>query len=155
MSPYAQDMNFKNTTVSIEKSRLEIEKQLKDHGAKNVGGIYYDDDPGDEKLMIGFRWLDRQFQMEFRPIEPDYTRGYKSRDQHWQQAIRQMGRVALNFVKASMLMALNDKNIGLMAAFELLPDGGTIQQLAPGGINNLLKDAAEGRLALPGRSEAS
>jgi hypothetical protein len=147
---YAQDMNFWATKVSIEKSRVEIESMLKDHGAKKCGG-WFDEDTS--TLTIVFHWLDKSYQMNFKPIKPDYDRGYKPANQLDKEAIRQMGRVALNYVKCSLQLAMNEDNAAMMVAFEQLPSGATIQQLGQDGMAAFLQ-RLDGKLALPASESA-
>lgn len=95
----------KETNVSSELSRLEIEKTLIRYGAQNFA---YASAPG--KSMIGFTMHDRQVrfvlplpkQEEFRLTPTGRDRSEKSQYDAWEQACRQRWRALLLVIKAKL-----------------------------------------------------
>lgn len=125
MPTYAKDTN-----VSSELSRLEIEKTLIRYGADNFA---YATTSG--KAMIGFTMSGRQVQFvlllprreEFRMTPTGRDRSEKSQQDAWEQACRQRWRALLLVIKAK----LEATECGI-STFEsefmaniVLPDGST------------------------------
>ena len=129
MGTYAKD-----TSVSSELSRLEIEKTLIRYGAK---GFAYATEPG--RAMIGFKLQGRQVRFilplpdidadEFRFTPTRRTeRSEKSQYDAWEQASRQQWRALLLVVKAKLEAietGISTFDSEFMANI-VLPNGGTI-----------------------------
>lgn len=121
----------KNTTVSSELSRIEIEKVLIKYGADNFA---YATSFG--KALIGFTMLDRQVKFilplpkldDFNLTATGRTRTENSKYEAWEQACRQRWR-ALKLVIQSKLEAV-ECGISMFEdefmANIVLPDGQTV-----------------------------
>lgn len=121
------------TTVSVEKSRNELDALLKKYGTT---GFAYARRPGIE--IIGFEYAQRTIQFTLvEPLRNEYktnARGYlKSStdiDKHWEQAKRQFWRIFLMTIKAK----LEAVECGIVTfeeeflAHTVTPDGTTVAQ---------------------------
>lgn len=100
MPTYAKDTN-----VSSELSRVEIEKTLIRYGADNFA---YASASG--KAMVGFTMCGRQVRFilplpqkeEFRLTKTGHNRTEKSQQDAWEQACRQRWRALLLVIKAKL-----------------------------------------------------
>lgn len=128
MRRYAQD-----TSVSVERSKAEIEKLLRRYGANQfVNG--WDRD----KAMIAFRAHDRMIRFTL-PLPPraDYTQTPTGRERHpdvateeWERACRQCWRALALVIKAK-LEAVEAKIAEFeqeFYAFIVLPNGHTMYE---------------------------
>lgn len=148
------------TTVSSEKTRLEVERTLRKYGADQFA--YGWDDHAD-RAMIGFRVTGRQIRIELpmpsstekriTHTQTGLKRSEGSRQEMYEQAIRQRWRALLLVIKAK-LEAI-DSGISTIEkeflADVVLPDGRTLgEYVAP----QLERAYAENRMPqlLPGPS---
>lgn len=105
---YAEDANYFQTTVHPAASQGEIAQMLDEFGATAImtatgeaGGRY--------AWAIRFQWMGRAYRFKFTPLtcqNPDktYTFGGKKHTAG-EQARYQMGRIAVNMVKAVLTAA--------------------------------------------------
>lgn len=105
---YAEDMNYWNTTVSPASSQGEIIELLENFGAAATF-VMTGQSQGRHAWMVRFQYLDRSYRFSFIPLacrQPDkfYTFAGKKRAAS-EQARYQMGRIAVNFVKAILTAA--------------------------------------------------
>jgi hypothetical protein len=104
----AEDSNYWQTLVRSSKSQGEIMELLNDFGASN-----YQITQGrtGEKLawLIRFEWMGRSYRFLFTPLDcrdPDAVHSFGGgRRAHQEQAVYQMGRIAVWFVKAILTAA--------------------------------------------------
>jgi hypothetical protein len=107
-SRFAENANYWDTAVKPESSQNEINEMLEKFGADAVmmargkaGGRF--------AWLVRFQWQGRNYRFAFTPLE--CRAGYKSgrfggkRHTHDDQARYQMGRIAVNFVKAILTAA--------------------------------------------------
>jgi len=131
-SIYAEDSNYWETSVHPAKSWAEIEEMLEDFGVSETmtarGRV--DGRPG---RMIRFNWRNKSYRFEFiakKCRQPDKIASFGGkRRSHTEQAEYQMGREAVNFVKA-ILIAAKSQPVTLFA-FQELPG---VAQQRPGGL---------------------
>lgn len=116
MNRYAEDANYWDTYIEPSQSRGEIWELLEGLGADSVmivsgkaGGKY--------AWLVRFQWQDKNYHFVFSPLEcrfPFSTSSFKTssaknskrkKRQHDLQARYQMGRIAVNFVKAILTAA--------------------------------------------------
>ncbi|MEN6571388.1 MAG: hypothetical protein ABFD24_06070 [Anaerolineaceae bacterium] len=108
MLRYAEDANYWDTAVSPSISQGEIGDLLEKFGADGIQTIQ-GSAGGRYAWMIRFQWESRVYRFTFAPLTcrfPDktFTRsGVKRTNQD--QSRYQMGRIALNFVKAILTAA--------------------------------------------------
>lgn len=105
----------KNTTVSTEKSEAEIKRNLRKHGADQIGIMQ-----GDEGAMVMFRMRGRTYRFALRLPDQDdqefthyrhssgsmVARGADTAQKYWEQACRSHWR-ALNLVIKAKLEAVD------------------------------------------------
>ncbi len=118
---YAEDANYWQTTVHPAKSQAEIVEMLEDFGATNMM-IAQGQAGGKLAWLVRFQWEGRAYRFTFVPLDckdpnKDTNFGGKRRT-HAEQARYQMGRVAVNFVKA-MLTAAEMEAAALFGFLEL------------------------------------
>lgn len=108
MTIYAEDRPYWDTIVSPANSQGEITDLLERFGATTVfmmSGVA----GGRAAWMIRFQWQERSYRFTFVPLtcrEPNKINTYgKVRRTHADQARYQMGRIAVNFVKAILTAA--------------------------------------------------
>lgn len=149
------------TTVSIERSKTELERLLERHGADQFG--YMTDGDG---ALVAFRMRDRhvRFLMPIPPRDDFYlTPGGQQRykeaavDRAWEQAQRSRWRGLVLIVKAKLEAVESG-----VSTFEreflsdiLLPDGRTVHEFLAPQIAKAYKDGVMPptiRLALPERT---
>lgn len=131
-SAYAEDSNYWETTVHPAKSWAEIEEMLEEFGVTETmtakGRV-----EGRLVRMIRFNWQDKSYRFEFvtrKCRQPDKLASFGGKRRSFtDQAEYQMGREAVNFVKA-ILIAAKAKPVTLFA-FQELPGVG---ENRPGGI---------------------
>lgn len=130
-----------STTVSVEKSRAEIEVLLKKHGATAFFSAF-DDTKG--LAMMGFRLAGRMFRIEVRvPKAENIPKAYADRHRYgmswpgkqraWiDQEERRRWRVQLLMIKAKLeMIATGDTTAEReFLADMLMPDGATVGQRA-------------------------
>lgn len=105
---YAEDMNYWETTIHPSKSLGEIQEMLEDFGAM-AQIVSQGQADGKIAWLIRFQYLDRSYRFVFMPLECRYPNkiasfGGKRRTNN-DQARYQMGRIAVNFVKAILTAA--------------------------------------------------
>ncbi|MDR3572883.1 MAG: hypothetical protein P4L50_03395 [Anaerolineaceae bacterium] len=119
---YAEGANYWSTTVQPGNSQGEIVTMLEEFGASKVFTMQGTSD-GNTTWVIRFEWQDRSYHFVFRPLpckdpSKSYSFGGKYRRAE-QQAVYQMGRRAVNFVKALLVAA--DDNPDVLFGFLELP----------------------------------
>lgn len=118
---YAEDLNYFDTTVHPAKSLGEIQELLEDFGATatiitqgTAGGVY--------AWLIRFQWNDHAYRFIFKPAPckwPNKLMSYAGkRRTDEEQAKFQMGRIAMNFIKA-ILTAAQTQPAALFGFMEL------------------------------------
>ena len=151
MTRYAE-----NTSVSVEKSRAEIERTLQRYGAdKFMSG--WDQD----KAYIAFVFQGRAYRLtltlpEKKEFAQTPTHGWmrspEARDREWEQACRQRWRALALVVKAK-LEAI-EAGIGSMEdeflAYAILPSGQTVSQWLQPQIQDALEGGKMPVALLPG-----
>ncbi len=108
MKTYAEQSPYWDTTVSPAKSQGEILELLTDFGAEATM-IGQGESHGQFAWMVRFAWLGRSYRFVFTPL-PLQNPGklYTVSGRHAtaeDRARQQMGRIALNFVKAILTAA--------------------------------------------------
>ena len=139
MTKYAQ-----NTTVSVEKTRMDIERTLERYGAKQFGYVR-DDDRG--LAAITFAANNRQIKFVLQlPPRNDREFHFSRRGQRtpqkaleaWEGACRQRWRALLLCIKGKLEAVESE-----ISTFEdeflshiVLPDGGTVGEMLKPQIEN-------------------
>lgn len=157
MSRYAE-----KTTVSSEKSRGEIERDLRRYGADQFMSGW---DAGG-KAILGFRFQGRMIRMLLSMPDPaakEFTqRTYNGRatgrmlpkpeqERRWDQACRQRWRALALVMKAKLeavsagITTFEDEFL----AFTMLPDGSTVNQWIAPQMAKALKSGEMPRALLP------
>jgi hypothetical protein len=125
MIQYAEDLNYWDTTVQPGKSLGEIQDLLTDFGVINVI-VTQGQSNGRLAWLIRFQWMDRTYRFLFTPLPCRWSSKVSSfggkRRQHDEQARYQMGRIAVNFVKAILTAA--QMNPGALFGFVEIPGTG-------------------------------
>jgi len=135
---YAQD-----TSVPIERTRLEIERTLMRYGAD---GFYYG--TTGKGAVIGFKYKGRVIQEPILLPHRDKFSALKSGETKWQQEHRRIWRVELLFIKA----ALEKVDSGLTTfenvflAQTCLPGGQTVSQVLEPQFQKMLSDGTMPKL---------
>lgn len=130
MKRFAEDMNYFDTTVAPAKSQAEIVAMLDAFGAAS---IMIAQGKAGEKFawMIRFMWEDRSYRFVFTPLpcrSPLKDRSFGGKRRSFaEQAKWQMGRIAVNFVKA-ILTAAEAQPTALFGFMEIAGTG------RPGGL---------------------
>lgn len=123
---YAEDANYWTTKVSPFVSQGEILAMLKTFGAYRYMITQGQTDDGRDALLIRFGWLNASYRFVFVPLRceyPDKTRRVgKEVRTHDEQALYQMGRVAMHGVKAILTIA--EATPDVLAGFKELPGVG-------------------------------
>ena len=105
---YAEEANYWDTTVNSATSQGEIIGLLEDFGATAVF-MMTGQTGGKVAWMVRFQWNGRSYRFTFTPLQCDHPYQVNSyggkRRSHEDQAKYQMGRIALNFVKAILTAA--------------------------------------------------
>ncbi len=108
MSDFAEDLNYWDTTVHPAKSLGEIQELLSDFGAEAMM-VTQGQSAGRLAWLIRFQWRGRAYHFVFTPLEcrtPARVSSFGGkRRPHEEQARYQMGRIAMNFVKAILTAA--------------------------------------------------
>ena len=105
---HAEDANYWQTTIRPSKSQGEIMELLDDFGAD---GHQLTQGRAGDKLawLIRFQWMGRSYRFMFAPLDcrnPDAVHSFGGkRRAHHEQAMFQMGRIAVYFVKAILTAA--------------------------------------------------
>lgn len=105
---FAEEANYWDTTVKPESSLTEIVEMLEKFGADvvmmgrgNAGGRY--------TWLVRFQWQGRTYRFAFTPLicraDSKLANFGGKRRMHIEQARYQMGRIAMNFVKAILTAA--------------------------------------------------
>jgi len=128
----AEDFNYWQTTVHPAKSQAEIVELLEDFGALNQA-IMQGQAGGRYAWLIRFEWNARSYRFAFVPLvckNPSKTSSFGGkRLLHTKQAKKQMGRIAVHFVKAILTAA--STNPDALFGFMELPSGeGRLPQTA-------------------------
>jgi hypothetical protein len=108
MNRFAEEANYWQTTVHPAVSQGEITEMLEQFGADAVM-VMQGQAQGRYAWMIRFQWRGRSYRFTFMPLTcrnpmKSYTIGGKKRIAE-DQARYQMGRIAVNFVKAILTAA--------------------------------------------------
>jgi hypothetical protein len=119
---FAEEANYFSTTVHPAASMGEIQAMLDDFGADTIQTMTGFNN-GKSYWMIRFKWLDKFYRFTFQPLtcqNPDklFTIGGKKRTVS-EQAKYQMGRIAVNAVKAVLTAA--EAMPGTLYGFTELP----------------------------------
>lgn len=105
---YAELMNYFDTSVHPMKSLGEIQEMLEEFGAQNVT-VVQGQTQGIHAWLIRFMWRDRPYRFVFVPMPcrlPQQIRSFAGKKRtHEEQSRWQMGRIAVNFVKAILTAA--------------------------------------------------
>ncbi len=105
---YAEEANYWMTTVHPAKSQAEIIELLDNFGATNYQ-ISQGNSGNTVAWLIRFAWNDHSYRFLFTPLEcrtPEKASSFGSkRRSHSDQAIYQMGRVAVHLTKAILTAA--------------------------------------------------
>ena len=103
MPQFAEDSSFFDTTVSPGKSQAEVIELLENFGATNYQ-LSQGQADGRTTWLVRFEWQGRAYRFLFVPLScraPTHERSFGGRRRTYaEQARYQMGRIALNFVKA-------------------------------------------------------
>jgi hypothetical protein len=105
---YAEEANYFTTSIHPAVSQGEVSEMLDNFGATAImvvsgqaGGVH--------AWMVRFTWMNRTYRFSFTPLEckyPDKVMSYgKVRRKNRDQSLYQMGRIAVNFVKAILTAA--------------------------------------------------
>lgn len=120
-SDFAEDSNYFETTIHPAKSWAEIEETLEEFGVSEIMTAKGRMD-GRPARMIRFNWRGNSYRFEFvarKCRQPDKVTSFSGkRRSHRDQAEYQMGREAVNFVKA-MLIAAKSQPVALFGFLEL------------------------------------
>lgn len=123
---FAEDANYWTTTVSPFVSQGEIYGMLKAFGTEGMMITQGQTTDGREALLVRFGWLGESYRFVFVPLEcryPENERSFnKTRRTHAEQALYQMGRVAMHGVKAILTIA--ESTPAVLAGFRELPGVG-------------------------------
>lgn len=146
-SRYAEQANYWQTTVHPAKSRGEIEQMLDEFGATQQMFVKGQVE-GRQAWLIRFIWNGQNYRFLFAPLECKWPEKQSSfggkRRLHDEQALYQMGRIAVHFVKA-ILTAAEAQPHALFGFLEL-PGGNVSMTVAEVGIEGLYQ---QNLLALP------
>jgi hypothetical protein len=123
---FAEEANYWDTVIHPARSQGEISELLEEFGADavmiaqgNAGGRF--------AWLVRFHWRARNYHFAFTPLEcrtPDKLTSFGGKKRpHSEQARYQMGRIAVNFVKA-ILTAAEAQPHALFGFMEL--PGGTM-----------------------------
>lgn len=149
----------KNTNVSVEKSRGEIERTLQRYGAERF--VYgWDKD----NAMIGFQYLSRAVRMvlvlpeksEFNKTDTGRKRAEATVLKEWDQACKQRWRALLLIIKGKLegvecgIVTFEDEFL----AYTVLPDGSTVSQSLQPEIEKALTAGKMPQLLLPGSEKS-
>lgn len=108
MPRYAEDMPYWATTVHPAKSQGEIVEMLEEFGASSLM-IVQGQAGGKLAWLIRFQWEGQAYRFTFVPLEckdPAKVSSFGGKRQaHADQSRYQMGRIAVNFVKAILTAA--------------------------------------------------
>ncbi|HUW19873.1 MAG TPA: hypothetical protein VMW16_11280 [Sedimentisphaerales bacterium] len=148
-----------NTSVSVEKSKAEIEGLVRRYGAeKFISGW------DREQAVIGFFYRNRHIKITLElPDRGDFVQtpgGRKQRGQEailkaWEQACRQSWRALALVIKAkfeaveSGIATFEDEFL----AYTMLPDGQTVGQFVLPQIETMILAGTMPKLLLPGVSK--
>jgi hypothetical protein len=108
MNRFAEDANYWQTTVRPSKSQSEIMERLDDFGASQYQ-VTQGRSLGRVAWLIRFEWREHSYRFIFVPLECKkgdviHSFGGKRRPHH-EQALYQMGRIAVHFIKAILTAA--------------------------------------------------
>lgn len=147
---YAEDANYFDTIVHPANSMGEIQAMLDDFGADAIQTSTAVID-GKSIWMIRFKWYGKFFRFTFQPLEcrnPDkvFTKGGKKRTVR-DQAKYQMGRIAVNAVKAILTAAeaMPGALFGFAELASVNPDGipTIISELSINGLSQQVQKLLE------------
>lgn len=130
---YAEEFNYWDTIVTPAKSQGEIIEMLESFGADSIM-LVQGQAGGKHAWMIRFQWEGRNYRFAFVPLPqkfPGHERSFGGkRRSHNEQARYQMGRIAVNFVKAILTAAETEP--GALFGFLELParSGATVPYVA-------------------------
>lgn len=123
---YAENANYWTTKVSPFVSQGEIYAMLKMFGVEGMAITQGQTADGRDALLVRFGWLGESYRFVFVPLcceYPDKTRRVgKEVRTHDEQALYQMGRVAMHGVKAILTIA--EATPAVLAGFKELPGAG-------------------------------
>jgi hypothetical protein len=131
----AEEANYWDTTIQPGKSLAEIMEMLETFGAEGIMTVQ-GQAGGKFTWLIRFQWREHNYRFLFTPLICKYPLQTKSfagkRRTHEEQARYQMGRIAVNFVKAILTAA--EAQPGALFGFIELPAGD------PGAIPNVASE---------------
>ncbi len=123
---YAEDANYWDTTVHPTKSLGEINELLEAFGVTAMQTTK-GQAAGHVAWLIRFEWNGRSYHFVFAPLEcrtPARISSFNGkRREHQEQALYQMGRIALYFVKAILTAA--EANPDALFGFLEIPGAGS------------------------------
>ena len=104
----AEDSNYWQSSVKPSKSQAQIMEMLADFGARHFQ-VTQGYPGGKIAWLIRFEWMERSYRFLFTPLqcrEPNAVHSFgRGRRSHQEQAVYQMGRIAVWFVKAILTAA--------------------------------------------------
>jgi len=108
MKRHAEEANYWQTTVSPSRSQGEIMELLNDFGTSNYQ-ITQGRTLGSVAWLVRFEWIGHSYRFIFTPLDckkPEIVHSFGGdRRPHKEQALYQMGRIAIHFVKAILMAA--------------------------------------------------
>ena len=126
-------MYAENTSVSIVKSRMEIERIIEKYGATQFVSGWQS-----EKAVIGFTMCGRQIKFIIKtPAKADFTHNSRGRERTseaaytaWEQGSRQKWRALFLVIKAKLEAVESDISVfeDEFMAHIVLPDGKTVSE---------------------------
>lgn len=123
MNRYAEEANYFDTTVHPNNSQTEIMILLQDFGVSNI--LFAQGNAGGKfAWIVRFEYKEHTYRFIFSPLTchyPLHERSYaKKRRTNQEQALFQMGRIAVHFVKAILTAA--EAQPGALFGFMELPE---------------------------------
>lgn len=108
MARFAEDANYFTTTVHHAISQGEITELLEHFGAEEIN-ILSGTSGGRYAIAVRFQWEEKTYRFAFTPLvcrDPEKVMSYGGkRRTSLEQSKYQMGRIAVNFVKAVLTAA--------------------------------------------------
>ena len=149
------------TSVSVEKSRSEIESTLRRFGASQFLSGW-----DQEMAYIAFKYRDRAIQLTLtlpergkflRTPHRRQVRNAAEVEKAWEQACRESWRCLALMVKAKLVAV--EKGVATLEneflAYTMLPDGGTVAQWLQPQIQQMITDGCMPQRLLPAAPAAT
>ena len=153
---YAQNGSYWNTTVSLARSKAELEEWVTKRGTTQFISMMKqatEDKP--PKLLIRFDWQGEDLLFEYQPLPVEYS-PRSDMDKLREKALDQMGRKALTHVKLMLQLSGEGHPEVLMPYMPAITAGGpTLQQQGIQNAKKFVLDANNGMLALPAPEESN